>query len=304
MMRQTGFPVLFHARRFFFRAFILAAFLHAVALVFCLSYRSQAYNLPMTSLAVMDFSDYDPDGGQEQGEEVSEQDENPATDQLPEEPDEKQQEKTEEIYPASEPEQNENPEEVTEADESQEKTDELPEISDNQEITSLSEHTDAMTQKMAAPTPSPQPVASPDPLRKKTKTAQKIPSRTQKHSSTSFSEQKGTGRSGRGGSGGGAGKGNPDAYNAYTSYIALKLNRGKKYPPDAKKARLTGTVLINFTVNRQGQVAGFRLVRSSGHSSLDGEVMALIRRVSPFKPIPENVGRNSINLSVPIRFSL
>jgi protein TonB len=110
----------------------------------------------------------------------------------------------------------------------------------------------------------------------------------------------GTGRSGLGG---GTGMGNPNALNAYTAQIRAKLNRFKKYPPAAVVNKITGMVTINFTVNRQGEVISSRVVRSSGHSILDEEAMALLRRCNPFPPIPKKVPQTTINLTVPINFS-
>ena len=109
--------------------------------------------------------------------------------------------------------------------------------------------------------------------------------------------------SGRGGVGGGTGIGNPNALNAYASKIRAKLNRYKKYPPEAASKRIGGAATVNFTVNRQGEVISSRLARSSGQAMLDEEAMALLRRCSPFPPMPEELPHNTLNLTVPISFS-
>lgn len=109
---------------------------------------------------------------------------------------------------------------------------------------------------------------------------------------------------GQGGIGGGTGSGNPNAFKAYTAAIQRKLNRYKKYPPGARSRKVEGVVTVNFTVNRQGEVTSSRLVKSSGHSELDEEVMALLKRVSPFTPMPKEMTQTSINLTAPIHFAL
>ena len=118
-------------------------------------------------------------------------------------------------------------------------------------------------------------------------------------------EGKGEGEGkGKAGSGGGTGRGNPDAEKAYLAHIIKKLNRHKKYPAEAKANRLGGVVTVSFTVDRQGRVSASRMSGSSGHSALDQEAMALLKRVSPFNPMPESMSQKSLRLNVPIRFSL
>jgi protein TonB len=109
--------------------------------------------------------------------------------------------------------------------------------------------------------------------------------------------------SGRGGIGGGTGIGNPNALNAYAAKIRARLNLYKKYPLEAAASRIGGVVTVNFTVNRQGEVITSRLVKSSGHSILDQEAMALLRRCNPFPPIPKELTRDTLNLTVPINFN-
>jgi protein TonB len=109
---------------------------------------------------------------------------------------------------------------------------------------------------------------------------------------------------GRGGTGGGRGQGNPDRMNAYISQIQRKLNRYKKYPPEAKSQGLIGQVKVSFIVDREGQVVSSRLVESSGYRSLDNEVMALLKRISPVPAIPPELNRSSLRLTIPVIFSL
>ncbi|MDR1083539.1 MAG: energy transducer TonB [Deltaproteobacteria bacterium] len=108
---------------------------------------------------------------------------------------------------------------------------------------------------------------------------------------------------GQGGYGGGTGRGSPKVLDAYVSKVRLRLDRKKKYPSEAAARNLKGIVEINFTISQDGQVTRPRIVQGSGHSSLDDEVMALVRRVSPLPPIPAEINRTSLNLTVPVQFS-
>jgi protein TonB len=66
---------------------------------------------------------------------------------------------------------------------------------------------------------------------------------------------------------------------------------------------LKGIVEVNFTISQDGQVSRARIVRGSGHSSLDDEVIALVKRVSPLPPIPTEINRTTLNLTVPVQFT-
>jgi protein TonB len=109
---------------------------------------------------------------------------------------------------------------------------------------------------------------------------------------------------GRGGIGGGQGQGNADLLGAYKSQISLRLNRYKKYPTDAMTRRLNGVAKVSFRVNAQGRVSAARLSASSGYPVLDEEALALLKRCSPFPPIPQGLGLASMELDVPISFSV
>lgn len=164
------------------------------------------------------------------------------------------------------------------------------------------------------PFPPPQPLAGPKPKPKpKTKSQPRLitASTSADAGSATVSDaidsqtQFGYGSSqNQGGTGGGSGHGNPNALNAYKTQLLHKLNRYKKYPPEARSQRVVGTVLINFTVNRQGAVLSSYLARSSGNTTLNQEALALLRRVSPFPPIPKEITEQTLNITAPIQFTI
>jgi len=75
------------------------------------------------------------------------------------------------------------------------------------------------------------------------------------------------------------------------------LNRHKRYPGGG------GTSSVAFTIDRSGRVLSVRLIRSSGSAVLDQEAVALARHASSVPAPPANIGRGSVVLSVPVRFS-
>jgi protein TonB len=86
--------------------------------------------------------------------------------------------------------------------------------------------------------------------------------------------------------------------------VAARLQQNKRYPRDAESRRETGVVTMTFNVNRFGHVLSSRIVRSSGHPSLDEEVRQLLQRAQPLPAFPAAMTQSSIQLTVPISFSL
>lgn len=259
-------------RRFFWYAVLVAGLLHvggAMALVWGGPSRPVPQFAPLAS---MDFSPYDPEGGEQGGGAGAFA------------------EKPEPLQARPEPEPEPEPEAREEV----------------QVVESRAEKAEPVAPPqppLEKPKPKPRPVAKPKP-----KTVQEAaPTASTSAGAGSGSGESGAGSGqgeGKGGSGGGRGSGNPDIEKAYLAHVIQKLNRHKKYPAAAKAERLGGVVTVSFTVNRQGQVTVSRMSRSSGHHALDQEAMALLKRVSPFKPIPEAMHQTSLRLTVPVRFSV
>jgi protein TonB len=91
---------------------------------------------------------------------------------------------------------------------------------------------------------------------------------------------------------------------SYNQLVATHLQRFKQYPSSAKAAGEQGTSRLSFTLGRSGQVLGSRLAGSSGHPSLDGETLAMIRRAQPFPPMPHELKQASMSFSIPVQFSI
>jgi protein TonB len=91
---------------------------------------------------------------------------------------------------------------------------------------------------------------------------------------------------------------------SYNQLVAAHLQRFKQYPSSAKAAGEQGTSRLSFTLGRSGQVLGSRLAGSSGHPSLDGETLAMVRRAQPFPPMPPDLKQASMSFSIPVQFSI
>jgi protein TonB len=74
---------------------------------------------------------------------------------------------------------------------------------------------------------------------------------------------------------------------AYAKSVIKKVRGTKK-----KRASARGTVLVAFSVGRDGGLAGVKVAQSSGNAELDQIALDHIRRSAPFPVPPEGVGRN------------
>jgi periplasmic protein TonB len=89
---------------------------------------------------------------------------------------------------------------------------------------------------------------------------------------------------------------------SYKQMVAAHLQRFKQYPPAAKAAGQQGTARVSFTLSRSGGVMSAGLGGSSGHSALDAETLAMVRRAQPFPPFPTDVKQSSMSFSAPVAF--
>jgi periplasmic protein TonB len=138
---------------------------------------------------------------------------------------------------------------------------------------------------------------------RKTRREKKIakgPARATAVSGSKGKSGKGTGKQG---AGTGSGASAAASQNRYAGLISAWLNRNKRYPMRARRLGRQGSVTVRFTVNRDGHVLSSTIVRSSGHTALDDEVRALMRR-GRMPRIPKTMKQARMTMTVPIRFQL
>jgi protein TonB len=82
------------------------------------------------------------------------------------------------------------------------------------------------------------------------------------------------------------------------------LERHKRYPSEAQRQRQEGVVYVRFTLSRDGRVIASRMERASGNASLDREGLELLQRAQPMPPFPPDQPGESMELIVPVQFSL
>jgi periplasmic protein TonB len=89
--------------------------------------------------------------------------------------------------------------------------------------------------------------------------------------------------------------------NAYNALVFGHLQRFKRYPVAANGA--SGTVLVQFALNRAGEVISSEVSKSSGNSVLDHEALDILRRASPFPPFPTAKPGTQDSYIAPVNFA-
>ncbi|MFD2110622.1 energy transducer TonB [Thiorhodococcus fuscus] len=90
----------------------------------------------------------------------------------------------------------------------------------------------------------------------------------------------------------------------YLSALQRAISRQQRYPASARRRQQTGTTTLAFVIQANGHIGQIRIVKSSGHPSIDRAALDAMRRLGRFKPIPTELNRRTWALQVPIRFDL
>jgi len=61
------------------------------------------------------------------------------------------------------------------------------------------------------------------------------------------------------------------------------------YPDEARRQKLSGSLLLDVALNPDGTVNDIQLRRSSGQKVLDDAAMRIVRLASPFAPFPKDI---------------
>ena len=90
----------------------------------------------------------------------------------------------------------------------------------------------------------------------------------------------------------------------YMAALRSAIEEKKHYPKRARRLKREGDVIIDFVINRNGQINNVRIRHSSGTQLLDKAALDAIKRLGQFKPIPAEIPRNNWALELPIKYAL
>ncbi|MFZ7111546.1 MAG: energy transducer TonB [Desulfatiglandales bacterium] len=100
------------------------------------------------------------------------------------------------------------------------------------------------------------------------------------------------------------GGGEFDTPNTYLEMVRMKIERHKNYPDKAKGLGIQGAVVVGFVIGTDGHVRKEEIVKSSGHTVLDGAAINAVKNASPFARPPQHLFGGDVPLTVTIVFEL
>lgn len=100
-------------------------------------------------------------------------------------------------------------------------------------------------------------------------------------------------------------EGSRDAvYTAYLDGVKKAIVRAWSYPEPASRRGKEGKVEVEFTILRDGNLQGVRIMERSENASMDRAAVNAVRTAAPFPKIPEPLGIDRLNIEFTFTYVL
>lgn len=96
----------------------------------------------------------------------------------------------------------------------------------------------------------------------------------------------------------------PQILKGYLGVIQRKIERAKEYPDIARRAGNQGKVKVQFTILKDGRIENPVLIEEAPYRILNEEALAALHRAAPFERLPDEIGKDSLNVVLPFSFML
>lgn len=90
----------------------------------------------------------------------------------------------------------------------------------------------------------------------------------------------------------------------YAASVKSKIQAAKEFPQVSRRLGETGTATVNFTLASNGELTLVSISASSGFDRLDNSALDAVRNAAPFDPIPTEIDRESILMTITLVFGL
>ncbi|MBI5749648.1 MAG: energy transducer TonB [Nitrospinae bacterium] len=85
-------------------------------------------------------------------------------------------------------------------------------------------------------------------------------------------------------------------YNSYFDSIKRKISSVWRYPDEAMSQGIKGSVVLRFSISREGALLDTMLLSSTNYKVLDEEAVRAVKTASPFDKIPDDIDKNQLNI--------
>lgn len=99
-----------------------------------------------------------------------------------------------------------------------------------------------------------------------------------------------------------AAKGKTDALSVYKAELRAMIDKNKFYPALSKRLGQTGTVVVGFTLLKDGNIVDVRIEKPSKYDRLNDSALEAVTKVKRFKPLPQEVADGRMDITVPVKF--
>jgi protein TonB len=90
----------------------------------------------------------------------------------------------------------------------------------------------------------------------------------------------------------------------YLEAVRAKIERHKRYPESARKAKVQGRAQVSFRITAQGEVQGLTLVKGTGSETLDTAAVEAVKKAAPFTRPPLELFNGLPQVTLTILFEL
>jgi TonB family protein len=92
-------------------------------------------------------------------------------------------------------------------------------------------------------------------------------------------------------------------YGPYLAGVRRQIAESLRYPPSARRRRLTGTVQLEIVIAASGAITAAEVVVSSSHALLDAAAVDTVKSLRP-QPFPSNLRARTLRVRLPVVFTL
>lgn len=97
-------------------------------------------------------------------------------------------------------------------------------------------------------------------------------------------------------------KGSADVLALYKAELRAKIDQYKYYPPLSRRLGQTGTVVVAFVLEQDGNIVDVKIDSPSQFERLNASALEAVKKVERFKPIPAEYGQSRMEIKVPVKF--
>ncbi len=92
----------------------------------------------------------------------------------------------------------------------------------------------------------------------------------------------------------------------FLNQLSQWLERHKRYPAIARRRGQQGQVVIQFTVDRHGQLTRYEFIQRSQYPSLNAATVRMLKNASPMPTPPSSIlgSKSELTYTIPVNFNL